>query len=390
MKEKLLNSQSQYYFLLTIFTTAFFVLDLFYSVLVFKETSDIKLLIWNSIIIHIVAFIVYVIGNYIILKTSSSFLIRLSFLTMTLSGVFGYFMLNKIPNFFLIFPILRGISSGLYWVPTNIIALDGIHKATRSRLFFFLSGSNSLIAIIVPIILGFYLDKSDNYKIVFVLFSLVSLLGIFFPWTFNGVKNLSFKISNFIKIFKKKGFLKFITLKSGSSLMWVMGGLSGYLLPYIILGNEASMGIYLTITALIGSLIAFTTINLQLKKKRSAGLIGIFIENILNIVLAFNLLPIWLYITSIFGNIISPIVTPSEDELSLAITDKFEIKDHISIELCLLREFIYFSSGVLINLVLLFILGIGIDYKILLIGSLISSSVIRLFLYSFTWLFVKN
>lgn len=379
--------QTQYYFLITIFTSAIFILDLFYSILIFKDTHDIRFIILNFIIANTVNLIAYTIGSAILARTSFSFTTRISFIFMTLTGLFGFFFLGKIFNFYILFSIFRGISEGFYWVPTNLIALDGINKYSRSKIFSILNGSGTILSIVVPVLLGLFLSNTNDYKIIFILFAGVSSLGIIFPWHFEKLENISFKISNFGKIISHPDFFSFINIKAATASVWMLSGISGSLIPYIILKSEADVGILITISALFGAIIAFLTRNIKLKQKREIGFFSAFLKLGVDILLGLNLYPLFLYLNKLLDNLLAPALIPAEEELSLNVTDKFEIRNHISIELCLLREVIYYLSGLAFGLVFIFMSSYNLSSKTLLAITLVTGGIVRFLAYTGMWKF---
>jgi hypothetical protein len=359
-------------------------------VLVYKETHDLR---W--IIVNMMIYFLFVLGPFyltlrLIKRTSINFAIRLAFILFVITGIFGALALNQISYFFLVFSFIRGMAEGVYWASANLIELNGLESNSRTKYYSFTSGFNQLLFIILPILLGTFLFNTDYYQVIFFAFSAVTLIGVFIPWNISNIAVTEIKKENVLRIMKNKNFSKYAILKATSAVWWMSTWLIASIIPYVILGDEQNMGIYLSIASVVSALIAFITTKIKLDKKKLFGYAGLVLQTIAYILLAFNLTPVVLYLHSLVDSLTDPIITPSESDFFVKSTEKVQISRSFGSEINIIQETIYTITRMVFGTTCIALLSLNINLSSVLAVFILIVALIRFLQYFFYDRFTIN
>lgn len=286
---------------------------------------------------------------------------------------------ENISTYISIVGVIRGLAEGLYYYPTNIFDTEKIKNEHRKKYSGLLNTANTLICIITPIILGFFLDKYSytNVGKVMLLFIIIMLINSFF------IKDEPYKIKEFnFKEFKqyiknKPIFNKISTIRILEGLSYSSSALNIIMTLYTIiyLKNNTNYGIFNSILSFI-SLIT-TTIYAYKKTNKEKNII--LTTNILTIISLIYLLfkpsiySLIIYLI-IYNSVITYTILISKNKVVNTTNEYAEIKNRYKAEYHLYIEYNLFIGRLIGYLIFIFIglLNNIFYFKILIIVGIIS------------------
>lgn len=286
---------------------------------------------------------------------------------------------ENISTYISIIGVIRGLAEGLYYYPTNIFDTEKIKNEHRKKYSGLLNTANTLICIITPVILGFFLDKYSytNVGKVMLLFIIIMLINSFF------IKDEPYKIKEFnFKEFKqyiknKPIFNKISTIRILEGLTYSSSALNIIMTLYTIiyLKNNTNYGIFNSILSFI-SLIT-TTIYAYKKTNKEKNII--LTTNILTIISLIYLLfkpsiySLIIYLI-IYNSVITYTILISKNKVVNTTNEYAEIKNKYKAEYHLYIEYNLFIGRFIGYLIFIFIglLNNIFYFKILIIVGIIS------------------
>lgn len=286
---------------------------------------------------------------------------------------------ENISTYISIVGVIRGLAEGLYYYPTNIFDTEKIKNEHRKKYSGLLNTANTLICIITPIILGFYLDKYSYINVgkVMLLFIIIMLINSFF------IKDEPYKIKDFnFKEFKKyiknkPLFNKISTIRILEGLTYSSSALNIIMTLYTIiyLKNNTNYGIFNSILSFI-SLIT-TTIYAYKKTTKEKNII--ITTNLLTIISLIHLLfkpsiySLIIYLI-IYNSVITYTILISKNKVVNTTNEYAEIKNKYKAEYHLYIEYNLFIGRLIGYLIFIFIglLNNIFYFKILIIVGIIS------------------
>lgn len=356
-----LSATTQFFFARSFYDWAIYIFDAFYMTYVFKESGEVQEVVYNILITLLMVMVGFALGSFFMKKVGVERNLRLSFILYIFTGVLGIYLVNVGMVSFLLISFIRGIAEGFFWASSNIVELSGLPYNSRSKFYSLSQGVNGLFNIVAPITLGFLLTKANSLMPSFILFTIVCLIAVFLPFRFNINEKLSIDVSKFKRLFKHKELGKFLSIKMILSASWMIDWLLAAIVPFVILGNELNMGIYLTITSLLGVTISLFTHKLSVEKKAKFGKPLIFIAGLADffVVIFFN--PVMLYVNTIILTLTGSITSPLEFDLSTRISNSIDPKDEMGVELNLFQEFVYTMARIIVGVVVLGVIAFGLS-----------------------------
>lgn len=389
-KFQFLSATKQFFIARTFYDWALFVFDTFYMAYVFKESGDVRQVVYNILITLVTIFIGFVFGSWWLTKVGVERNLRLSFLLYIVTGVVGIFLASQGMVSYLLISSVRGIAEGFFWASANLIELSGLPHDSRTKFYSVSYGLNQLFFIVAPITLGVMLESSGSLLPSFIIFSIICAVAALLPFRFEGVKNISVSKVKFNSLLKKPKILTFSIVKMILASYWMLDWLLFSLVPFIVLGSEVNMGVYLTVSSLLGIVLALFTSKFTLARKKKWALPLLVVAVVADVLLAFQFTPFMLYVNSVLLTIAAAVVTPVEYDLAITMTNKIDEKSEMSVELNVYQEFIYTLARLILGGTVLLIIAMNVPLLTLLKGLVVLIAVIKVVFYFSANVFLKR
>lgn len=389
-KFQFLSATKQFFIARTFYDWALFVFDTFYMAYVFKESGDVRQVVYNILITLVTIFIGFVFGSWWLTKVGVERNLRLSFLLYIVTGVVGIFLASQGMVSYLLISSVRGIAEGFFWASANLIELSGLPHDSRTKFYSVSYGLNQLFFIVAPITLGVMLESSGSLLPSFIIFSIICAVAALLPFRFEGVKNISVSKVKFNSLLKKPKILTFSIVKMILASYWMLDWLLFSLVPFIVLGSEVNMGVYLTVSSLLGIVLALFTSKFTLVRKKKWALPLLVVAVVADVLLAFQFSPFMLYVNSVLLTIAAAVVTPVEYDLAITMTNKIDEKNDMSVELNVYQEFIYTLARLILGGTVLLIIAMNVPLLTLLKGLVVLIAVIKVVFYFSANVFLKR
>lgn len=294
---------------------------------------------------------------------------------------------ENIAKYIVILGIIKGLAEGFYYYPTNIFDTEKITNENRKKYSGILNTVNTFISIILPIILGVFLDKYSYVKVgkVVMIFIIIMFLNSFLIKDAKYTKK-NFDIEKFRKYIKTKEIFKSVAIirilegltYSSSALNVVMT-----LYSIIFLKNNTHYGAFNSILAII-SLIT-TTIYAYSAGKKDKKII-IFTNVITSLSLGYLFFKASIYSLSLFliiyNSFITYVILLSKNRVANITNEYKEVQNKYKAEYHLYIEF-YLALGRLIGYLLLVFISIFDNifyFKILILIGIVSYITLLCFL----------
>lgn len=361
-----LSATKQFFFARTFYDWAIFVFDTFYLTYIFKESGDVRQVVYNILITYLTVLVGFVFGSFMMRRLGVEKNLRLSFVLYILTGLLAIYLVQLNIVSFLLISLVRGFAEGVFWASVNIIELTGLPHNSRSRFYSISHGVDEIFFIVAPITLGVLLTRADSLMPSFIIFAAICFVALFLPFKFNLKKEITIKWENFQKIFRKKALPRYVIIKSLLSGIWITDWFLASLIPFIILGSELDMGIFLTVSALLGVIISLVTNKLSVIKKSKIGWPLIIASGAANLLLVFWFTPVMLYVNSIILAIAASITQPLEMDLATRITNEMDNTNELGVEMNLFQEALYTIVRVIFCGFVLVAIAYGIQTLVLL------------------------
>ena len=200
-----MNKDSIYFTINKLLRTVVFIfIDTFFSMYFFKLVNyQIFPMAKNYLFTYLFLFV-----GFFIIRKSIKKEIKVGYYRLSISLLAFYLTLilllkENIPKYISLIGLIKGLAEGLYYYPTNIFDTEKISNENRKKYSGLLNTFSTLISIIVPIILGIFLDKYSYIKIgkVMLVFIILMLINSFLL-KMNHIRKINLVIKN-LKIILK-------------------------------------------------------------------------------------------------------------------------------------------------------------------------------------------
>lgn len=385
-----LSATKQFFVARTFYDWALFVFDTFYMAYVFKESGDVRQVVYNILITLLTIFVGFVFGSWWLTKVGVERNLRHSFLLYILTGIVGIVLASQGMVSYLLISSVRGIAEGFFWASANLIELSGLPHDSRTKFYSVSYGLNQLFFIVAPITLGVMLESSGSLLPSFVIFSIICAIAAILPFRFEGVKNISISKKNFIQLLKKPRIFAYSVVKMILAGYWMLDWLLFSLIPFIVLGSEVNMGVYLTVSSLLGIILALFTSKFTLERKKKWAFPLLVVALIADLLLVVQFTPVMLYVNSVLLTIAAAVVTPVEYDLAVNMTNKIDAKSEMSVELNVYQEFVYTLARMLLGGMVLLVIATNIPLLTVLKVLVVAIAVIKVTFYFAANIFLKR
>ena len=317
---------------------------------------------------------------------------------ISLTGVFLLLILllkEKIVNFIPLLGIVNGLSQGFYYYPTNIYDTELVINENRNKYTGYLNMVNMLINIIVPLVLGYALNKISYIQIgkIMIIFIIIMFINGFFLKNKYQIKS-KFKHKEFLKYFIKN-LKKLIIVRYLEGLTYSSSVLSVIITYYNILylNNSLYVGILTSITAILALITCY--IYSKRNKKYDNKVINITliltILSLLGMILYTNIYTLCIY-QFILNSLIIYIQLLSNTNVANTTNNYKEIKKKYKAEYHLTMELILNAGRITGFIILMIISTLNNPFylKIIISISLISYLILLLNLKDLEWIKKKK
>ncbi|MDP3313575.1 MFS transporter [Lutibacter sp.] len=268
------------------------VIDIFVASYIMRNSNDPSKVIFYQMAIYTGIPITFFINGYLLNKFNIK---RLFSLGMLLSGVSMVFMMSlKEINYFglVMAGLIMGMSFGLYWANRDYLVLSTTKDRTRNFYYGLETFFYTIIASIVPVIIGWYLMNGNGnsnegvnagYRVVTgVVFIITIIASIVFHFgTYEKPKNEKFLYFSFHKLWKK---MLQLSLLKGLAQGFIVTAPAMLMMKFF--NSEGALGTAISIGAVISAIIMLILGKYTKPKHRlvifSIGLICFFLGSFFN------------------------------------------------------------------------------------------------------------
>ena len=359
------------------------VIDIFVASYIMRNSNDPSKVIFYQMAIYTGIPITFFINGYLLNRINIK---RLFSLGMLLSGVSMVFMmsLDEINYFGLVMAgLIMGMSFGLYWANRDYLVLATTQDKTRNFYYGLETFFYTIIASIVPVIIGWYLvsgkdpsneEVNSGYRVVTVIVFIITLIAsiVFHFGKYEKPKSEKFLYFKFHKLWKK--MLQLALLK-GLAQGFIVTAPAMLMMKFF--HSEGALGTAISIGAVISAVIMLILGKISRPKHRliifSVGLICFFLASFFNGLL-FNTIGV---ITFMFLLLISrPVLDIAYFPIQLKVIDvlsKLENRNEFSY--ILNHEFGLFAGRLIgastfLGIAFFINTDIALRYALLIIGAL--------------------
>ncbi|MEO6346993.1 MAG: MFS transporter [Aquaticitalea sp.] len=359
------------------------VIDIFVASYIMRNSNDPSKVIFYQMAIYTGIPITFFINGFLLNRINIK---RLFSLGMLLSGVSMVFMMSlKEINYFglVMAGLIMGMSFGLYWANRDYLVLATTKDRTRNFYYGLETFFYTIIASIVPVIIGWYLINghgtsnegvNSGYKVVTtVVFGITILASIVFHFgTYAKPKSEKFLYFKFHKLWKK--MLQLAVLK-GLAQGFIVTAPAMLMMKFF--HSEGTLGSAISIGAIIASVIMLILGKYSKPKDRliifSVGLICFFLASLFNGLL-FNTTGVILFMFLLL--IARPILDIAYFPIQLKVIDVLsKIENRNEFSYILNHEFglfigRFFGAGTFLVIAFFVNSEIALRYALLIIGTL--------------------
>ena len=268
------------------------VIDIFVASYIMRNSNDPSKVIFYQMAIYTGIPITFFINGYLLNRINIK---RLFSLGMLFSGVSMVFMmsLEEINYFGLVMAgLIMGMSFGLYWANRDYLVLATTQDKTRNFYYGLETFFYTIIASIVPVIIGWYLvsgkdpsneEVNSGYRVVTVIVFIITLIAsiVFHFGKYEKPKSEKFLYFKFHKLWKK--MLQLALLK-GLAQGFIVTAPAMLMMKFF--HSEGALGTAISIGAVISAVIMLILGKISRPKHRliifSVGLICFFLASFFN------------------------------------------------------------------------------------------------------------
>lgn len=371
----------------TIYAFVLPVIDIFVASYIMRNSNDPSKVIMYQLAIYVGIPITFFINGYLLNKINVK---KLFSTGMILSGVSMMFMmsLDEINYYGLITAgLIMGMSFGLYWANRDYLVLATTKDSTRNFYYGLETFLYTIIASIVPVVIGWYLISGTNeatqatndsvnsaYKVItIIVFGITILASIIFHFgTYEKPKSEKFLYFKFHKLWKK--MLQLAVLK-GLAQGFIVTAPAMLMMKFF--NSEGTLGSAISIGAVIAAVIMLILGKYSKPKHRlvifSVGLICFFMASFFNGLL-FNTTGVIIFMFLLL--ISRPILDIAYFPIQLKVIDLLsELENRNEFSYILNHEFGLFvgrflGAGTFLTIAFYINTDIALRYALLIIGSL--------------------
>ena len=371
----------------TIYAFVLPVIDIFVASYIMRNSNDPSKVIMYQLAIYVGIPITFFINGYLLNKINVK---KLFSTGMILSGVSMMFMmsLDEINYYGLITAgLIMGMSFGLYWANRDYLVLATTKDSTRNFYYGLETFLYTIIASIVPVVIGCYLISGTNeatqatndsvnsaYKVItIIVFGITILASIIFHFgTYEKPKSEKFLYFKFHKLWKK--MLQLAVLK-GLAQGFIVTAPAMLMMKFF--NSEGTLGSAISIGAVIAAVIMLILGKYSKPKHRlvifSVGLICFFMASFFNGLL-FNTTGVIIFMFLLL--ISRPILDIAYFPIQLKVIDLLsELENRNEFSYILNHEFGLFvgrflGAGTFLTIAFYINTDIALRYALLIIGSL--------------------
>jgi len=173
------------------------------------------------------------------------------------------------------------------------------------------------------------------------------------------------------------------------SAAWMLDWLAYAIIPFVILGNELNMGVYLTVSSIVGIIISIATNRLAVKTKAKLGGPLLAIVSLTDAFLVANFTPFALYLNSIVSTVAGSIVAPMEFDMSVRISNAMDSRNEMAVELNIFQEFVYTVARIIVGSIVLAIIAFGLPVLLVLKTLIVLYALLKITNYLLSVKFLK-
>jgi len=349
---QLLSSTKQFLVARTFYDWAIYVFDVFYMTYIFKESGSVQEVVMNIFVTLFMVLIGLLAGSFTIRKFGVELNFRLSFVLYVLTGLLGIYLGSIGITAYLLISVFRGIAEGFFWASSNMVEMVGLPKDSRGRFYSISYAFNRVFDIVLPVTLGYLLIKMNSLIPIFVIFTGICLAAAVVPYRFNINNKATIRWTNFKKILRHKRLKEYTFIKTILSASWMVDWLLWSLVPFVILGDELNMGIFLTVASVLGIVASVATNKIKIKRKARIAGPFMWLNAVADIVLLVWFTPVMLYVNACVYTISDSFAMPVEYDFRARLTNSLDVSKSVGLELNIIQEAVYTIGRALIALIM--------------------------------------
>lgn len=331
--------------------------NIFLNIFIWITTKNLESIISYNLFLVLTVPFIFILGNQLIRKKGVKTSLILGMIFYTLFYLIVLIFRNNIAPYIALIGILRGISSGFYYLAFHVFTYDFSNDKNRDYLFGLVATIGTSASMISPLIAGFIISYSSGihgYEIIFIISLIAFIIGSVLSFSLpeqaittksqlRSVISLPFKNSNWARIM----FSEAARGTRENVISFVPN-----ILIFILVSKELSVGNFVFWTylfAIISSYLFGIVIN---PKNRSKYLfVGTIITALVSSIFLFKLNVTSLWIFSIINAISTNLILIPHKSISFAVISATPNNREIRTEAMVVKS-IFMNVGGLLSLLI--------------------------------------
>ena len=336
----------------------------YYYILLYKKTGSIQVLLLDFLIFMLAQFLGFLIFSFFVDKIGYLKSFRVSSIAHALTLGLILLFLNRLPELYVIFAVLRGISIGVYWPIDHSIYLKDLHGSERGKILSLIQSFILLLKIIIPALAGALISYSGNYNYTFVLGIALCVGSVFIPFSYNKKTRSKITSKEIVRILNMQniGLYSLISIFKGAINSMII--ILFMIIPYILIGEEFGVGTLYSFVGFLAAIIAWINSNSSFNVRLRLGYLGASINAVFTLFLSI----VWtipaLVIRSFAMAFTQSVSVPIKDELDYRIKEKIlkEFQNESAIEMNIIVETFYLIGRIIAIAFLIIIFTISSEH----------------------------
>ncbi len=255
----------------------------FIHILLWRLRSDLEFIAYYDLMLVTFILIGYIFSAFLLTNFKSDKVLRTAFLLVISSyGLILYFK-HEFINHLMLISILNGFGNGIYWGTYNLLKIRETTNQNRVHFFGMIHGIFTIIATILPAIIGFiivflptltHVELSGYYLLYALSIGLIFIL-MGYVETIPKFRLKYFKIKDVVEIVNSKSFMNISMYELLAGIFETGSKLVLVIFAYLILKNEFNLGVFSSIFGIFSGLYIYTVgRKIKIKKRSFAVLTG--------------------------------------------------------------------------------------------------------------------
>jgi hypothetical protein len=299
----------------------------FYPILLYQQTGSISVILVESLIFFINVWVGYVISSFTVDRIGYLSSYRLAYFFNAVTFGLLILLFNEIATLYFIIGIVRGISAGFFWSDINLNLLKEFSDTDRGSTINLYRGIDIMLRIVLPVLTGSLLFYTGEYRLLFLICLVISLIAIILPFDYNKKGRSKITTGEITKILRNKRFPGFALIRMAHAGSKGLDTILMLIIPFLILESEFEVGALYSVIAFIAAILSFIQRKQSDSSRIKLGYIGVLVHNLFTVLFSFFWNSFFLGIRSIATVFGSATFDPTGTNLDLELREEILADD---------------------------------------------------------------